>query len=506
MNEAREDVLRILPAGLALGIAGDFLIRGDGPPGLNFVLWVAALATALAVLHRCLGGRMSREAALLLALAVACAGAMAWRSSGALKLLALAATGIALALPAYRAGAAWVRDHGLACHAAAVGLGAMRAAIGAFPLLAGIGQAPMRELSIASGRWQQARAIARGAALSLPLLLIFGALFVAADAVFAEIVSRAVRIDMGRLVSHVLVAGFIAWVSSGYLHGFVRGTSLQLPSPVIPLRPTIGITEVATALGLLALLFLAFVIVQFRYLFGGAELVLVTPGLSFAEYARRGFFELVAVSVLMLPLLLAADSVLAHRTARDAGIFRIAAGAHVFLILIIVMSALQRMRLYLESYGLTESRFYATILLLWVGLLFIWFAATVLRSRGRSFGFGALASAFGAVAFLHVVNPDAVIARTNLARGLDGDRFDIVYVTSLSADATPTLLAAFDELPARARCRVADELLRRWPPGSGRDWRSWSWSDGRARAAVAVAAPRLRAAIPADGVCPDPGP
>jgi hypothetical protein len=506
MNDAREDASRILPAGLALGIAGDILIRGDGPPGLNLFLWVAALATAAVVLHRRLGGRLSREAAILLAVAVVYGGAIAWRSSGALKLLALAAIGIALALPAYEAGAAWVRKHGLACHAAAAGLAAICAAIGAFRLLAGITRLPIRELSVASGRWEQARAIARGAALSLPLLLTFGALFVAADAVFAEIMSRTLRIDMGRLVSHVLVTGVIAWVASGYLQGFVRGTSLRLPNSVVSFRPSIGITEVATALGLLALLFLVFVIVQFRYLFGGAQLVLVTPGLSFSEYARRGFFELVAVSVLMLPLLLAANSVLGHRTARDARIFRIAAGAHVFLILIVVMSALQRMRLYLESYGLTESRFYATILLLWVGLLFIWFAATVLRSRGRSFGFGALVSGFGAVALLYVVNPDAVIARTNLARALDGDHFDIAYVTSLSADATPTLLAAFDDLPASARCRVADELLRRWPPASGRDWRSWSWSDGRGRAAVAGAASRLRRAIPADGVCPDSGP
>ena len=61
------------------------------------------------------------------------------------------------------------------------------------------------------------------------------------------------------------------------------------------------------------LLFLAFVLVQFRYLFGGAELVRGLTGMSYADYARRGFFELVAVAALSLPLLLLADWWLDHR-------------------------------------------------------------------------------------------------------------------------------------------------------------------------------------------------
>jgi hypothetical protein len=54
----------------------------------------------------------------------------------------------------------------------------------------------------------------------------------------------------------------------------------------------LGPVELSIVLGLLDILFLAFVLVQFRYLFGGAELVRVSTSLTYAEYARRGFFEL----------------------------------------------------------------------------------------------------------------------------------------------------------------------------------------------------------------------
>ena len=48
-------------------------------------------------------------------------------------------------------------------------------------------------------------------------------------------------------------------------------------------------------------------LVQFRYLFGGAALVQVSETLTYAEYARRGFFELVAVAALLLPIMLLLD-------------------------------------------------------------------------------------------------------------------------------------------------------------------------------------------------------
>ena len=124
----------------------------------------------------------------------------------------------------------------------------------------------------------------------------------------------------------------------------------------------------AIALGLVDLLFLAFVIVQFRYLFGGAELVEVTPGLTYAAYAREGFFQLVVATALGLPWLLVSDSLLGEGKGSARWSFRALAGAQLVLLVAIVASALQRMRVYLDAYGLTEDRFVATAVLLWLAL------------------------------------------------------------------------------------------------------------------------------------------
>src|SRR5690606_6129025 len=122
------------------------------------------------------------------------------------------------------------------------------------------------------------------------------------------------------------------------------------------------------------------------------------------------------------------------------------------------------------TYGLTELRFYVTATLILLGVVLVWFSATVLRGRRERFAFGALAATLTAGVLLFAANPDAVIARTNIARNAEavaGDpRLDIAYATSLSADAVPVLLSSLPELTGEERCAVATGLLERWLPES----------------------------------------
>jgi hypothetical protein len=479
--------VRILLAGLMLGALGDALLR-EFPWGLNFFLWAAFLAAMVYELSRWRPETLAGSGRWLLLPLFLFAAAFLWRDSVTLKLLNILALLVAFSLILFRAQSGRVKVAGLIEYALGGLIAGINAAFAPFFLL--LGDIQWKEVQ--SDRVsRRSFAVGRGVLLSLPLLLIFGALLMAADAVFNVIVTDVLRIDFRTLFMHAFVTGFCAWIVAGYLRGVLMGKDRDFAARVMPPHPTLGVIEIGTVLGLLDLLFLAFVVVQFRYFFGGADLVRATTGLSYAEYARKGFFELVTVSALSLPLLLFAHWLLRRDSPGVERTFRILAGAQLVLLAVIMISALQRMRLYQREYGLTEQRLYPTAFMAWLAVVFVWFALTVLRGHRERFAFGAMVAGFALVATLHAINPDALIVRVNTARAAEGRRFDAHYATRLSADAVPDLLAALPHLPPADRCTAAGDLLRKWSPASETDWRTWSSSRARAHGLVGANAAAL---------------
>ncbi len=254
--------------------------------------------------------------------------------------------------------------------------------------------------------------------------------------------------------------------------------------PSAPLL-SLGIIEVSVVLGLINMLFLSFVVVQIKYFFGGAEMVTASAGLTYAEYARRGFFELVTVAALVLPMLLAAHWLLRKESPAHERIFRVLAGVQVVLLFVIMASALGRMRLYQSEYGLTELRLYTTAFMGWLGIVFAWFGAVVLwRGERERFACGALVAGLLVIGLLHLINPDALIVRTNVAHTTAGRAFDAGYAASLSADAVPALVGALPQLNAGDRGVAAHMLLSRWKKEEVADWRTWNMARAEAERAV----------------------
>jgi uncharacterized membrane protein YvlD (DUF360 family) len=169
----------------------------------------------------------------------------------------------------------------------------------------------------------------------------------------------------------------------------------------------------------------------------------------------------------------------------------------VALLFVVVASALYRMRLYTGEFGLTELRFYTTAFMFWISAVLLWFVPTVLRGRRDRFAFGALVTGFAAILIINAINPDALIARTNIARLEEGKRFDAYYLTTISADAAPVLSDALPEIgdrrlsPEYARVMPSGgdkivegptlerELLDHWDAGNT-DWRTWNLGRWRA--------------------------
>ena len=323
--------------------------------------------------------------------------------------------------------------------------------------------------------------IVRGIAIAAPALLIFGALLSSADVAFGKLIVDVFGFEIAEWFRHILVTFVIAAICAGFLRSLLfSGPAPTFTKPGFLRLPS---AETNIAIGLIDLLFAAFVAVQFRYFFGGTSTMKVA-GLTYSEYARRGFFELVAVITLALPMLLVIEWLIDKN--RGTRVFRMLAAIQIALILVIAFSAYRRMQLYRDEYGLTEERLYATAFMIWLVVLLIWFAATVLTGHRAQFAAGVLATGVAAVVILHAINPDTLILRTNLARAPESKHpFDALYASMLSYDAAPVLAAnahAFDLEPCRLESYVANYVIE--PPATG--WRSWNLSRVRAAEAFKI--------------------
>jgi hypothetical protein len=483
----------ILAAALAAGALGDGLLRAT-PWGVNLFVWIAALsalAAGVLILNRVDLDAGSRRLVIPL---LFFASAIAWRDSPVLKALSLIGIVITLAMILMRSRAGKLLAAGVTDYALGVLISLYDALTGAGRLIGG--EIEWKVIP-RDGLAKHLAPVAKGLAIAFPLLLIFGGLLASADAFFSDLILRFFDWDVESLVVHCLVTAIIAWAVAGYLRGVVTGKELKAVNANRPEFLWLGVTEIVIILGLLDVLFLSFVVVQFRYFFGGAARIQAVAGLTYAEYARSGFFELVGVAALVLPLLLAAHWLLRKEKARDERVFRILAGTQIALLFIMMVSALQRMRLYQREYGLTELRIYTTVFMEWLAAVFIWFAMTVLRGRRERFTFGAVVAGFLAIGALLVVNPDRLIARVNVEHAIAGRDFDAAYAASLSADAVPELISSLPRLKSSQRCALASQILHSRPIAGSPGWRRWNWSRAEAARAVASGEQELR-----ESACP----
>ena len=272
--------------------------------------------------------------------------------------------------------------------------------------------------------------IARGAALACVLVTVFGVLFVSGDAAFAQFAEDSVPEvgDADVLALRGLVFAAAVALAGGFALARLRGTRDDAGAPT----RTLGATEWLVALVALDLLVASFVGVQLAVLFGDSRHVLDTAGLTYSEYAREGFGQLLVAAALTLAVVGAAlrYSPPGRRTA-----IRVALGILCALTFVVLASALHRLGLYQDAYGATRLRFAADAGILFVGAILTLVLAALAAARfawlPRA---AAMTSAAALVAFV-AVDPDLRIAERNLDRG----PVDRAYLSELSADAQPAL-------------------------------------------------------------------
>jgi hypothetical protein len=473
-NSVRLAVVLSLLA-LGLGMLVEILFYGHRP-GISFFLWSSACVLVAVVAGGLERTRLSGSAWLAMAGVLVFSGATFLRQEPLTVFLCVMLTlfFLTLVVRVFRFGR--LGRFGWVDMAVAFLWVPLEAWIRPWPVAGHAWSSTVRE----RGSRKAAFSVLRGLLLALPFLVVFIALLSAADLVFGDYVQLALRwIDLDKLIdgtARVLVILVSAVFFLGALVAAVRppGERKLIGEDPPLVRPFLGFTETAIVLSLVLLVFLSFVGVQFAYLFGG-EANIHAAGYTYADYARRGFGELVAVACLALGMVYLLAAVTRIDTRRQRSAFFILCSAVVLLVAVMLVSAFQRLVLYEQAYGFSRLRTYTHVAIWWLAAAFVAFLALLWLRRLRRLAPAALVLASGFTLSLVIVKVDAFIADRNASRYAASGELDAAYLETLSDDAIPRLVSlvphtsgdAAQDLLAGLACRrhaiqAADESLG-WP-------------------------------------------
>lgn len=308
------------------------------------------------------------------------------------------------------------------------------------------------------------------------LLVVFVPLLAGADAVFATLVDALVpALDMAVVWRWVLVGSIAALGTAGALY-LLAGPPPPATNTVAgqPGSRRLSRLEWGLPVGAVTVLFAVFVATQLAVLFGGDGYVQRTAELTYAEYARSGFWQLSIVSMLTLAVIVVVQRWAAQESGSDRLWLRAALTAVSLLTLVIVASALSRMWTYQQAYGFTVMRLLVEVFELWIALLYLLVLAGLVRLRRQWLPRAAVGAAATTLLALAILNPEHFVADRNIDRWQSGRTLDTEYLSGLSADAIP----AADRLPEPLRAEVVNPIRARLDADP---WQGWNLSRSSAR-------------------------
>ncbi len=466
-------------AGLATAALGTWIMY-DAMPGVNWVIWTLAAAVGLLLFVRS-GLSLGSPMTWLSTLAVVIAGGASVTADPFLH--ALICVSVILLLAVAMLLSVDIRVERI--KASFVILAAPIAFV--FALAESLRRATEGLNLVRSPR---VRAIVRGVALTVPILLIFALLLSTADPIFAlwrdtihdllaswSFIPRILFL-LGMLA---ITLGAFGYADRGSVSG-IPAISSPFSSPDRTSNRWLGSTERLTLMGGVALLFWIFLAVQVSYLFGNLPSI-TGSGMTFAEYARRGFGELSVVASITAILIIAAERY--GKTDERQSLLRAITLLVIVAVFFLLASAFHRVSLYEDAYGYTTARLYAQVYMIVVAISFVALVREVLTTLElpRLFLRAWMTAALAFVVLIYW-NHSAWIADRNIDLYASTGKLDTAYLTrGLSADATPTLVRRLPSLPEPAKSQLREAVKKQYLHPHTDNWFEWNLGRVRAREA-----------------------
>jgi hypothetical protein len=448
-------------------------------PGINWPIWVAAASTSLIIARYSAIGRVETPLIVLCSWATLLSIGFALTTSDPFPFLIILADAMLLGLAVITLGAERWADLSARLLTTVPFLAPMRVFGTAAVEVAG---APR---SVSSPR---SRALLRGGLITVPLVIVLIALLASADPIISWGTERITSwLPDWSFPPRLVFFLFLLALTLGANALGIRQLALRLPQyPSLPGRISIGMTEQRMILWSTAVILWLFVALQISYFIHPPPSALGT-GVTFAEFARRGFGELsFAVTIVGAIIIILEYARPVDLASHDRAVLQRLDFALIIALELILISAFRRVVLYEQAYGYTEARVFAQAYM--VGMALSLAALGWEISRGAiSVSFGRRVAEIALAAFTVLVfwNFQAWIVNRNVDRIAGGSRFDALYLSRMSPNAIPTLIKRLPEIPQPQRDTVERRLACRRIPPRGH-WYEWNRSVAAARSAMST--------------------
>lgn len=306
------------------------------------------------------------------------------------------------------------------------------------------------------------REIIRGSLMSVVALMVFGWLFASADARFEKLIAHvfAFKIDQD-IINQTFLGAFVAAFFVGAFGFMFKKMHAKETFPEPADVRNLGTIETAILQSSINALFFVFILLQVSSLFGGVS-HLLAQGLTYAQYAREGFSELVVVAILSFFIILFSEKQIVQNDGAHFRSFKIQSGILVVQVIAILVSAFTRLSLYEDVYGFTETRLYSHAFMVWIGVAFLLLSFHIWKSSKRTDFYFLVFWTVAALLFaMNALNPDAFVAKKNIARYRSTGQLDAEYLATLSDDAIPYTIHLLDDPNEEMRKSFADAVDRK---------------------------------------------
>ncbi len=436
-------------------------------PGINWPLWIAAASVSVVVSRLITRKKVETPLAVLLTWATLLGFGFAFSDNDFIHVLVLLSDAMLLGLAIISIGSeSW-------------------SALSAKLLLAVPFLAPFRVWRATAYQAADAprftssprsRSLIRGTLLSVPLIIVLIVLFGSADPVIQWGTDRiSAWLPDWSFPPRLIFFLFLLSITLGANSISSRQIEPALPNFRGPDQTsTVGVTEQRMMLWSAAVVLWLFVLLQVSY-FIQPPPVALDSGVTFAEYARRGFGELSFAATIVGAMILVLEYARPSTTGeRDRTMMMRLEIALVVALELILFSAFRRVILYEQAYGFTTARLFAQAYMVVMSLVLIALALEVARG-GISIAFGRRVAeiALGVFTVLVFWNFEAWIVNRDVARAVQTGKFDLDYARRLSGDAIPTLISRRGELGATDAANV-EAAVRCRRGTSERRWFEWN--------------------------------